>query len=71
MEDKYFEWNLAINTAIRIIKNQTDSFCCDQQMLKVVKKLEDQKIEDKPKNAVQAWPCIKTKLQAIIKTGRI
>ena len=41
MADKYFQWNLAIAAAIRIIKNQTDSFCCDQQMLKVVKKLEE------------------------------
>lgn len=57
MEDKYFQWNLAIDAAIRVIKDQTDSFCCDQQMLKVVKKLEDRKIENKPKDVPQAYPC--------------
>lgn len=58
MKDKYFQWNLALDTAIRIIKDQTASFCCNQQMLKVVKKLEDQKIEDKPEETVvtfQGW----------------
>ncbi|KKN32265.1 hypothetical protein LCGC14_0815450 [marine sediment metagenome] len=54
MEDKHFQWNLAIEAAIRVIKDQTDSFCCNQQMLKVVRKLEDQKIEISPKNTLQA-----------------
>lgn len=57
MEDKYFQWNLAIDAAIRVIKDQTDSFCCDQQMLKVVKKLEDRKTEDKPKKTVVTFQC--------------
>ncbi len=48
MKKKYFQWNFAIDTAIRIIKNQVDSFCCEQQILKVVEKLEDKKIEEYP-----------------------
>ncbi|KKK46884.1 hypothetical protein LCGC14_3160790 [marine sediment metagenome] len=57
MAYKYFQWNSAIDAAIRVIKDQTDSFCCNQQMLKVVEKLEDQKIGDKPNDIPRAFPC--------------